>query len=273
MRYFDSSRPFEISLGLSILLHLCLFLYFYYYHPESFKKVENLPISVEYLSPPKEEVKVEKPSFGGNKRGPVVKLKAGKPRARVAKDIHKPIPAVKPAESTPPVAGRDTKATPEPHPIEVPKTPSLPGIKDLTPSLDQLTKTGVEKGENGEKGEEGEGGKDEETLSLDSTDIKYESYLYGVRLKIEGVWKYPEAAKRSALRGRGLLSFTIQRDGTLSDLTLLTSSGYPILDEAILKAIRDAAPFNPMLDNMPVKRLNIVATFEYNLVVQRIWGR
>lgn len=267
MKYFDSSKPLDISLGLSILLHLCLFLYFYYYHPESFKKVENLPISVEYLSPPKDEVKMGKPSFGGDKKGPIAKLKDGKPGAPVAKGIHKPIPAVKPAESTPPVAGQDTKATPEPHPIEVPKTPSLPSIKDLTPSLDQLTKT------DGEKGEEGEGGKDEETISLDSADIKYESYLKGVREKIEGVWRYPEAAKRSALQGRGLLSFTIQRDGTLSDLTLLTSSGYPILDEAILKAIRDAAPFNPMLDNMPVKRLNVVATFEYNLVVQRIWGR
>lgn len=270
MRYFDSSRPLEISLGLSILLHLCLFLYFYYYHPESFKKVENLPISVEYLSPPKDEVKVEKPSFGGDKKGPIAKLKAGKPGVRVAKGIHKPIPAVKPAETTPPVAGRDTKATPEPHPIEVPKTPSIPGIKDLTPSLDQLTKTD---GEKGEKGEEGEGGKDEETVSLDSTDFKYTSYLHGVKFKIEGVWRYPEAAKRSALQGRGLVSFTIQRDGTLSDLKLLSSSGYPILDEAILKAIRDAAPFNPMTDNMPVKRLNVVATFEYNLVVQRIWGR
>ncbi len=273
MRYFDSSRPLDISLGLSILLHLCLFLYFYYYHPDSFKRVQNLPISVEYLSPPKDEVKVEKPSFGGDKKGGIAKLKAGKPGARVAEGIHKPVPAAKPAESTPTVSGRDAKTTPEPHPLEVPKTPSLPGIKDLTPSLDQLTKTGGKKEEKVEKGEEGEGGKDEETISLDSTDIKYTSYLQGVKLKIEGVWRYPEAAKRSALQGRGLLSFTIQRDGTISDLKLLTSSGYPVLDEAILKAIRDAAPFNPMLDNMPVKRLNVVATFEYNLVVQRIWGR
>ena len=81
MRHFDSSRPFEISLGLSLLLHLCLFLYFYYYNPDSFKEVENPPISVEYISPHKDELKIEKPFSGGDKKGTVAKLKAGKPGA------------------------------------------------------------------------------------------------------------------------------------------------------------------------------------------------
>jgi len=242
MRHFDSSRPFEISLGLSLLLHLCLFLYFYYYNPDSFKEVENPPISVEYISPHKDELKIEKPFSGGDKKGTVAKLKAGKPGAPMA--------------------------APEPHPLEVQKTPSLPGIKELTPSLDQLTKADEKKGGEGEEGRE-----DEETVDLDSTDFKYTSYLHGVKFKIEGVWRYPEAAKRSALQGGGVVSFTIQRDGSLSDLKLLSSSGYPVLDEAILKAIRDAAPFNPMTDNMPVKKLKIVASFEYDLVVQRIWGQ
>ena len=264
MRHFDSSRPFEISLGLSLLLHLCLFLYFYYYNPDSFKEVENPPISVEYISPHKDELKIEKPFSGGDKKGPVAKLKAGKPGAPMPTSTV-PLPEVKPAESTPP---QDTVAAPEPHPLEVQKTPSLPGIKELTPSLDQLTKADEKKGGEGEEGRE-----DEETVSLDSTDFKYTSYLHGVKFKIEGVWRYPEAAKRSALQGGGLVGFTIQRDGSLSDLKLLSSSGYPVLDEAILKAIRDAAPFNPMTDNMTVKKLKIVASFEYDLVVQRIWGQ
>lgn len=271
MRYFGSSKPLQISLSLSILLHLCLFLYFY--STPSFIKGGKAPISVEYISPPKEEVRIERPSFGVGKTGPVPKLKAGKPGARMTRSAQRQAPAVKPVEIPPPVVGRDAKGAREPHPVEAPKTPSSPGIKDLTPSLDQLTKIGGEKGEGAEGGEGGEGGKDEETISLDSTDFTYTSYLHGVKFKIEGVWRYPDAAKKSALQGRGLVSFTIQRDGTLGDLKLLSSSGYPILDEAILKAIRDASPFNPMTENMRVKRLNVVATFEYNLVVQRIWGR
>jgi protein TonB len=259
MRYQEGSRPLRISLGLSILAHLGIFLYLYSNPP--LKKAESAPIAVEYLSPPKGEIKIAAPPAAVEK-GPLIKRKGGRPGARMAKGA----PSPKPEETRiPQVSPKEGKAAPEPHPLEVPKTPSYPGIKDLTPSLDQLTRMGSER--------EGEGGEDEETVSLDSTDFKYTSYLYGVKLKIEGVWRYPEAARKSALQGKGLVTFTIQRDGTLGDLKLLTSSGYPILDEAVLKAIRDASPFNPMTENMRVKRLNVVATFEYNLVVQRIWGR
>lgn len=265
MRYYSSSKSLEISLGLSILLHLFLFVYIK--SPKPFKKVEPSPISVEYLSIPEEERLTLKPpsaiKIGETK---IKKGKTGESAAKEAsvpgKSITEPEPAERPVEEGP----QEAKVSPEPHPIEVPKTPSYPGIKDLTPSLDRLTNIGKEEGEGGEVGQ------DEETVSLESGDEKYTSYLNGVKLKIEGVWRYPEEARKSALQGRGLVSFTIERDGTVSEIKLIASSGYPILDEEIKKAIKAASPFNPMAENMRIKRLNVVATFEYNLVVQRIWG-
>lgn len=264
MRYYSSSKSLEISLGLSILLHIFLFVYIK--SPKPFKKVEPSPISIEYLSIPEEERLTVKPpsaiKFGETK---IKKGKTGESAVKEAsvpdKNITVPEPEEMPVEEV-----QEAKVSSVPHPIEVPKTPSYPGIKDLTPSLDRLTNIG--KGE----GEGEEVGQDEETVSLESGDEKYTSYLNGVKVKIEGVWRYPEAARKSALQGRGLVSFTIERDGTVSEIKLIASSGYPILDEEIKKAIKAASPFNPMAENMRIKRLNVVATFEYNLVVQRIWG-
>ena len=264
MKYYSSSKTLQISLGLSILLHICLFVYIK--SPGLYKKRESAPISVEFLSTPKIEGQTEKPpsaiSVGETK------IKKGKPGASAVKEAPVPDKKVIPKAVERPVQEADV--SPVPHPIDVQKTPSSPGIKELTPSLDELANIGREKGEGGEGGE---GGRDEETVSLDSSDFKYTSYLHGVKFKIEGVWRYPEAARKSALQGIGRISFTIERDGTVSDIKLITSTGYPILDEEIKKAIRAASPFNPMTDNMRLKRLNVDATFEYDLVVQRIWGR
>lgn len=270
MRYYSSPKTFQISLGLSILLHICLFLYIK--SPGLYKKRESAPISVEFLSTPKIEGQTEK-SPSAIKFGET-KIKKGKPGASAVKEAPVPDKKVIPEPVERPVQETTQEAdiSPVPHPIDVQKTPSSPGIKELTPSLDELTNIDKEK-EKGEGGEGGEGGRDEETVSLDSSDFKYTSYLHGVKFKIEGVWRYPEAARKSALQGMGRISFTIERDGTVSDIKLITSTGYPILDEEIKKAIRAASPFNPMTDNMRLKRLNVDATFEYDLVVQRIWGR
>lgn len=250
MRYFKNSRPLQISLGLSTLLHLCFFLYLYSLPP--FKKTENTPIAVEFISPPKEEQKTGRSYMA-------IKKEYTMPRAAMPEPYAAPTPSM-PQESPSPGITEEARISPVPHFLEVPKALTPP---NLTPSPERLAKIEEEKRE---------GEADEETISLDSTDFKYTSYLNGVKSRIEEIWRYPEAAKKSALQGRGLVSFTIQRDGSLSELKLITSSGYPVLDEEILKAIKAAAPFNPMADNMSIKRLNVVATFEYNLIIQRIWG-
>lgn len=257
MRYYSSPKTLQISLGLSILLHICLFAYIK--SPKPFKNVDPSPISVEFLSPPKDE-SLSEASPSSEKIGKT-KIKKGSPDLSAAKESvpEKTVPV--PVETPVQEATKKGEASSARHPIEAPKAPAQPV---LIPSPERLAKIDEEKGE---------GGQDEETISLDSSDFKHASYLHGVKFKIEGVWRYPEAARKSALQGRGLVSFTIERDGTVSDIKLISSSGYPILDEEIKKAIMAASPFNPMTDNMKVKRLNVVATFEYDLVVQRIWGR
>jgi len=105
----------------------------------------------------------------------------------------------------------------------------------------------------------------EATVSLDSQDLKYVSYLSKIKRKIEPRWHYPESAQKVGLQGKLALSFSISRNGHLDKLELLNSSGQSILDEEALKAVRGAAPYFPLPDRLKISRLNIMATFEYRI--------
>ncbi len=105
----------------------------------------------------------------------------------------------------------------------------------------------------------------EATVSLDSQELKYVSYLSKIKKKIEPLWEYPEKAQAIGLQGKLALYFSIVRDGRLDRIELLSSSGHSLLDEQALKAIRGAAPYYPLPDRLHISRLNIQATFEYRI--------
>ncbi len=132
------------------------------------------------------------------------------------------------------------------------------GLKDLFPSKERLSM--LEKAYRESLPSDIEEG---ETVALNTTEFRFASYFSGIKRKIELVWDYPEAAARRGEQGRLKLRFTIKKDGSLEDVTLLKSSGYPILDDEAIRAIKVAAPYNPFPKNLKQERINIVATFEY----------
>jgi protein TonB len=105
----------------------------------------------------------------------------------------------------------------------------------------------------------------EATVSLDSQDVRYVSYLTKIKKKIEPLWHYPEPARTIGLQGKLALCFSIIRNGQLTRLELLRSSGHPLLDEQALKAVKGAAPYFPLPERLQISRLNINATFEYRI--------
>ena len=111
-------------------------------------------------------------------------------------------------------------------------------------------------------GEEGDtGSKTERTISLDSQDSRFASYLLGVKRRIESLWGYPPDAR--GLTGNLVVTFGISRDGRLGDLQLAETSGIAPLDNEAIRAIREAAPFAPFPQRMQFERLNIRAAFYY----------
>lgn len=104
---------------------------------------------------------------------------------------------------------------------------------------------------------------EEENVSLNTTEFKYYAYFSHIKRQIELAWNYPMEAQKRNEGGRLTLVFTIESNGNVSSVTLLRSSGYQLLDEYAIKAVRYASPFNPIPASIGTKRLRITANFEY----------
>jgi periplasmic protein TonB len=107
-----------------------------------------------------------------------------------------------------------------------------------------------------------EGTKKGSPVTFDTTEYKYYGYMQRLREKIEGVWVYPREAAAKGIYGDLYVQFTIKRNGELGAVELQRTSGYKILDDAALKALRDAAPYWS-LDNVGENSLTIPAHFIY----------
>ncbi|MCP3676274.1 MAG: energy transducer TonB [Deltaproteobacteria bacterium] len=102
-------------------------------------------------------------------------------------------------------------------------------------------------------------------LALNTTEHRYAYYMDGIKRKIELQWDYPNPAIKNGQQGALNITFVLRRDGTIKSMKLEHGSGYPILDNAALTAIKLAAPFHPFPDGYELNDLTIQASFEYVL--------
>jgi TonB family protein len=109
----------------------------------------------------------------------------------------------------------------------------------------------------------------QETISLDTQDQRYVSYARAVKEKIMLQWKYPPEAKFNLMEGRLLLVFSLNRNGQMDRITILRSSGFPLLDQEAVRAVRAATPYPAFPDHVTVGRLNIEANFDYRIAAKR----
>nr|MDT0250284.1 TonB family protein [Endozoicomonas sp.] len=77
-------------------------------------------------------------------------------------------------------------------------------------------------------------------------------YKESWRRKVEKVGNinYPEKARRDQLYGELRLMVAIKRDGTLSSVEIMASSGYKVLDDAAIRIVKLASPFAPFDDTL-----------------------
>ncbi|WP_027857862.1 energy transducer TonB [Marinobacterium jannaschii] len=105
-------------------------------------------------------------------------------------------------------------------------------------------------------------------ITSNATRYSYDAqYLESWRRKIETVGNinYPEAARRNKLYGSLRLLVGLKPDGTIREIAVLSSSGYKILDDAAIRIVRLAAPFDPfpveMRKNTDI--LEIIRTWKF----------
>ncbi len=117
-------------------------------------------------------------------------------------------------------------------------------------------------------GEEDAPGK--HTVHLDSQEPRFLDYLSRLKRRVERVWTYPEEAWSNGVSGELLILFTLNKAGTLTAVRLVNSSGFPILDQEALRAVKAAAPYEPFPPQLGDDPWNIAATFRYFLPPQRL---
>ncbi len=103
------------------------------------------------------------------------------------------------------------------------------------------------------------------TLQLNTTELRYQSYLLNMKTRIELYWEYPILAVRNGWQGNLQMNFSIQEDGSIGEIEIANSSGYPVLDDSAKTALRLATPFPPFPENFDIEEININGRFEYKL--------
>ncbi|MBW2655963.1 MAG: energy transducer TonB [Deltaproteobacteria bacterium] len=86
-----------------------------------------------------------------------------------------------------------------------------------------------------------------------------------LRLKIESHKKYPDTARLRYLEGRVKIHFMIAKDGRISDLKIVKPARHNSLNKAVLKAVRDSAPFPVPPSNLFKESLKIEITIVFEL--------
>ncbi len=110
-----------------------------------------------------------------------------------------------------------------------------------------------------------EKGPDDNSVTLDTDEFKFLSYNRWLKIRVESILRYPELAAQSGIQGTLYIKFDIMKDGSLANLELLKSSGYKILDDEALRAIRDSAPFQPLPSEWNMDRYSIRAAVLFYL--------
>ena len=97
---------------------------------------------------------------------------------------------------------------------------------------------------------------------------RFATYMDAWRRKVEriGNLNYPEEAARQGLSGTLLLDVAIKPDGSVEEVVVRRSSGQRVLDDAAVRIVRLASPFNRFPEDIAreVDVLHIVRTWIFH---------
>jgi len=105
------------------------------------------------------------------------------------------------------------------------------------------------------------------SVSASTREYRYASYLGAWARKVEriGNVNYPQAAKDQHLYGNLILSVAVRADGSVEQVRVVRSSGYPLLDQAAIRIVELAAPYSPFPPDIAAETdvLDIVRTWQF----------
>lgn len=91
-------------------------------------------------------------------------------------------------------------------------------------------------------------------------EIDLAPYLDQLKRRVERQW-IPGFTNSSS---RTVLQFTVEKDGQVSGLRVISPSRFPMTDQAAVDAIQRASPFEPLPQGYDKERIDIQFTFDIN---------
>jgi len=189
------------------------------------------------------------------------------PAPAPAPEPEKPKILKPPDEAPPPPPSEKAKLLPA---KELPKknNPPLPAYSDpkgkgKTPATtsrpEKTAPGGTGSGTDGAGTEAGAGtGVGVGGLKFDQPGFNYPYYYERVKVAIETNWFKPA----TTIPTSPVVHFTIQRDGTITDAELVTSSGLPYVDRAAMRAVMAASPLPPLPSEFQSNHVSLSVLFE-----------
>ena len=100
-----------------------------------------------------------------------------------------------------------------------------------------------------------------------ASEYRFAQYVDNWRLKVEriGNLNYPAEAKERKIYGRLQLTVAIKADGEVESVEINRSSGHKVLDQAAIRIVRLASPFDRFPQNIRVDTdiLHITRTWTF----------
>ncbi len=105
-------------------------------------------------------------------------------------------------------------------------------------------------------------------IAADTRESEVAVYLDNWRRKIErvGTINFPDVARRRQLSGTPVIEVTIGSDGTLLKTVVSRSSGHAEIDEAAMRILKLAAPYDPFPGIMNAKHDEIRIAYEWQFL-------
>lgn len=105
-------------------------------------------------------------------------------------------------------------------------------------------------------------------IAADTRESDVAVYLDSWRRKIErvGTVNFPAAARRDKLSGTPVIEVTISADGKLAQIVIRRSSGHAEIDEAAMRILKLAAPYDPFPADLAAKHDQIRIAYEWQFL-------
>jgi len=106
---------------------------------------------------------------------------------------------------------------------------------------------------------------EESEVASESIDQIMNDFYRKVGKQIAFAKIYPDFARKMGYQGKILVAFRIGKDGKILNLSVSQSSGYKILDEAALEAVKEAGPYPPIPNELNTRFLKLKIPISYAL--------